>query len=146
MWWYLAEEQAKVTGSYWHRYWGTKEATVPQYHAEHLQALRFAVWLFDLGRDKEWRREFARRLSQERAMIYPWFRRLVLELKGVRPPGSLIAAVSLTSSGSNESRRVFVFLSLLSSVQCRKSSRGSFIIPDLRWVGVRLISDRRSLA
>ncbi len=102
MWYYLAAQQAKVTGRYGYRRWGTREAAVPHYNAKRLQALRLAAWLFDLGRDKEWRREFAHRLSQERAMIYPWFRRLVLELEGVRPPGFLTAVVSLRGNGSSE--------------------------------------------
>ena len=84
MWYYLGEEQPKVTRSYGHHLWGTREAALPHYDDHHLQALRLAVWLFNLGRDKRWRRQFARLLSQERAMMYPWFRRLVLELKGLR--------------------------------------------------------------
>ena len=61
MWSYLGAEQAKVTGSYSHLRWATREAALPRSDAKRLQALRLAAWLFDLGRDKEWRREFARR-------------------------------------------------------------------------------------
>lgn len=113
MWCYLGEEQAKVTERYSHRRWGTREVAMPRYDAKHLEALRLAAWLFNLGRDKEWRREFARHLSQERAMIYPWFRRLVLELRGLRPPGSLTAVISLIGSGSSERRILPVFFSHL---------------------------------
>jgi len=88
MWYYLAAQQEKVTERYGHRRWGSRVAAVPQYNAKRLQALRLAAWLFDLGRDKEWRHAFARCLSQERAMIYPWFRRLVLELEGMKGPPS----------------------------------------------------------
>jgi len=84
MWYYLGEEQPKVTRSYGHHRWGSREAAMPHYDEQHLQALRLAVWLFNLGRDKQWKRQFARLLSQERAMMYPWFRRLVLELKGLK--------------------------------------------------------------
>ena len=109
MWRYLGEEQAKVTVRYSHRLWGTREVAMPRYDAKRLEALRLAAWLFNLGRDKEWRREFACHLSKERAMIYPWFRRLVLELRGLRPPGSLTAAISLIGSGSSEGRIFPVF-------------------------------------
>ena len=97
MWCYLGEDQAKVTRRYGHRRWGTREAAVPQYDAKRLEALRLAAWLFDPGREKEWRRQFARRLSQERAMIYPWFRRLVLELKGLRPPALSLLPLLLSA-------------------------------------------------
>ena len=81
MWLYLGNEQAKVTESYTHWRWGSREAALPDYDEKHLQALRLAAWLFDQGRQKEWRHRFARHLSNEQAMIYPWFRALVLELK-----------------------------------------------------------------
>ncbi len=49
---------------------------------EHVEALRLALRLFDAGRRDALRERFAERLVQERAMREPWFRSLVLELRG----------------------------------------------------------------
>jgi hypothetical protein len=93
LWYYLGEEQAKVTRRYGYEQWGNQEAVLPQYEGERLKALRLAAWLFEQGCTKEQRRAFARCLGQERAMIFPWFRELVLELKGLKPPDSFSADV-----------------------------------------------------
>ncbi len=79
-WLYLGNTQPKVTDPYTPWRWASDEATLPSYTEEHLQALRLAVKLFDLGHTRERRAAFARALAQEQAMIYPWFRALVREL------------------------------------------------------------------
>src|SRR5579859_4127446 len=81
LWFYFGNLQKKTTKSYTHSRWGSSEAAQPDYDEEHLRALRLAVQCFDWGRDKQRRRAFARCLSSERAMISPWFRALVREVK-----------------------------------------------------------------
>jgi hypothetical protein len=53
----------------------------PVHDKEAFRAVALAVYLFDLGADKETRRRFARALGCEPAMAESWFRSLILELK-----------------------------------------------------------------
>jgi hypothetical protein len=78
---FLAADAPKTSGSFHPDRWGREEAAVPWRHHESRQALAFAVHLFDLGRNGDMRRRFARALADQPAMTEPWFRSLILELK-----------------------------------------------------------------
>ena len=78
---YFAGVQSKLSISYPPARWGSPDVTVPRYDRETLLALQLAVALFDLGRQKSTRRQFARALSAQPAMQHVWFRALVAELK-----------------------------------------------------------------
>ncbi len=83
-WWFwdqLANQQAKVTQSYTAERWGSREANDPRTNLGHAEALKRALQLFDLGKNKESRQTFTRHLSEEKAMAYPWLRALILELR-----------------------------------------------------------------
>lgn len=82
LWGYLGNTQPKVTPSYPHWRWGLTEATTPTEKSRNPEALRLAVHLFDEGRTEGQRRAFARHLARDRAMIYPWYRDLMREVKG----------------------------------------------------------------
>lgn len=77
LWDYLGNRQVKVTESFSPWRWATGELSTPNYHEEHLAALRLAADLFDSGRTRMCREPFVGLLSQERAMRFPWFRSLV---------------------------------------------------------------------
>jgi hypothetical protein len=81
LWSYLGNTQSKV--SRWHppTVWGTELPAEPPREAEHLEALRLALYLHERGRDDEERALFARALTRQREMREPWLRRLVLELR-----------------------------------------------------------------
>jgi hypothetical protein len=81
LWDYFGNWQEKTTDSYTHSRWGSSVAAQPSHSEEHLSALRLAVQCFDWGREKTRRQAFAHQLSDEKAMIYPWFRDLVLAVK-----------------------------------------------------------------
>lgn len=80
LWDYLGNYQEKVTPSHTPARWGDSASTVPTRQPEHLRALRLALQLFEHGRDKRRRSEFARLLVQEAAMRHAWFRDLVKQL------------------------------------------------------------------
>jgi hypothetical protein len=81
LWDYFGNWQEKTTKSYTHARWGSGAAAQPDHSEEHLLALRLAVQCFDWGREKAQRELFARQLSNERAMIYRWFRDLERAVK-----------------------------------------------------------------
>lgn len=81
LWDYLGNYQQKVSLSYTPSRWGSPLAAAPSYSTDQLQALRLAFDLFETGRTKEKRQEFAALLSKESAMKQDWFRTLVLNLK-----------------------------------------------------------------
>ncbi len=82
LWGYLGNYQTKVSPSNPHWRWADETMLSPTRQEEHLQALRLALRLFDMGRSDDERQRFAARLTQERAMQEAWFRSLVLELRG----------------------------------------------------------------
>ena len=61
--------------------WGDAEAARPARSFEARQALALAVYLFDLGRDRATRLQFARMLGEQPAMTDRWFRSLALEIR-----------------------------------------------------------------
>jgi hypothetical protein len=81
LWEYLGNYQNKVSPSYTPSLWGTPELASPTYAKEQLKALRLAYELFELGRTKERRDEFASLLVREQAMEHEWFRTLVQEIR-----------------------------------------------------------------
>jgi hypothetical protein len=81
LWAYLGDKQRKVTASYVPGLWAGDDLVGPNRDEEHLKALRLAVRVFDLGCTRERRLALARAMSEERAMLYPWFRALVQELR-----------------------------------------------------------------
>ncbi len=85
LWGYLGNLQQKVSPSNTPWRWATDELLSPPRASEHVKALRLALRLFDTGREDALRERFAERLAQERAMREPWFRSLVLELRGRSP-------------------------------------------------------------
>jgi hypothetical protein len=80
LWSYLGNDQPKVTISHVPQHWAREDLIGPNRSEEHLKALRLAVQLFDLGCTRERRLAFARAMSEERAMMSPWFRALAQEL------------------------------------------------------------------
>jgi hypothetical protein len=78
-WSYLGNIQPKVTISHAPDRWAREDLLGPNWHEDHLKALRLAVQVFDLGCARERRLAFARAMSEERAMMYPWFRELAQE-------------------------------------------------------------------
>jgi len=78
---YFADTGPKVTPSHNRHRWGSEEALRPPREEERLMALRGAVQLYDLGKDRTERSLFARVLAEQPEMSEPWLRRLVLELK-----------------------------------------------------------------
>lgn len=81
LWDRLGNRQEKVTVSYTPTRWGSKEAAFPRTNLGSVEALKRALQLFDLGRSKECRQAFTRHLSQEKAMVHPWLRALIHELR-----------------------------------------------------------------
>jgi hypothetical protein len=82
LWDYLGNTQPKVTPSYPHWRWGLPETATATEISRNPEALRLAVHLFDEGRARTQRLAFARHLARGGAMIHPWYRDLVRELKG----------------------------------------------------------------
>lgn len=81
LWSYLGNIQPKVTPSYPHWRWGLPGTTTAPEANRNPEALRLALHLFDEGRARNQRYAFARHLARDRAMIHPWYRDLVRELK-----------------------------------------------------------------
>jgi hypothetical protein len=77
---YMGAAQAKLSESYPPWRWGNPAVLVPHHDEQTLLALRLAVSLFDEGRDRSSRLEFARLLGGQYAMRYAWYRSLVVEL------------------------------------------------------------------
>jgi len=80
-WDQLGNQQPKVTQSYTAERWGSKEANDPRTNLGNAEALKRALQLFDLGKTKESRQTFTRHLSEEKAMVSPWLRALIHELR-----------------------------------------------------------------
>jgi hypothetical protein len=78
---YLASDAPKTNYSFTPESWTDEDAARPARHDEARHALALAVRLFDLGTDKDTRREFARAVGSEPAMAESWCRSLILELK-----------------------------------------------------------------
>lgn len=81
MWYYLGNDQCKVTRTYPPAYWGHEENAQPYYGQEQLMALRLAFKLFQRGQTKERRKQFAALLVQESTFKEVWLRNLVNELR-----------------------------------------------------------------
>jgi hypothetical protein len=81
LWTYLAEEQPKITHGYPAPWWGEPSYNEPPRHDDARTALAFAVHLFDLGRERNTRLDFARELARQPQMTESWLRSLVLEIK-----------------------------------------------------------------
>jgi len=81
LWQYLGDYQQKVSLSYTPSRWGDPSLASPGYSPDQLMALRLAFDLFELGRTKEKRAEFASWLTKESAMKHGWFRNLVMDLR-----------------------------------------------------------------
>ena len=81
LWNYLGNYQQKVSHSYTPSRWGDPALVSPSYSDDQLMALRLAFDLFELGRTKEKREEFASLLTTQSAMKYNWFRNLVIDLR-----------------------------------------------------------------
>lgn len=81
-WHWIANKNEKVTPSH-HKYrWASIDVTEPARHGRYLRALRLAVRLFELGRDKDERKRFIGQLAAQPEMKEPWLRSLVLRLRG----------------------------------------------------------------
>jgi len=83
LWAYLIDDQPKVAKSNPPWRWDSEDALQPPREPEHLEALRMALQLYELGATAGLRRHFAALLSGEPGMRERWFRALVLELRGV---------------------------------------------------------------
>jgi hypothetical protein len=81
LWEYLGNYQDKVSRSYTPSRWGDLALSSPSHSDRHIKALRLAFELFELGRKKERREQFASLLVKEPAMKYGWFRMLVQEIR-----------------------------------------------------------------
>jgi hypothetical protein len=81
LWEYLGNYQDKVSQSYTPSRWGDPALSSPSHEDQHLKALRLAFELFELGRKKEQREQFASLLVREPAMKYGWFRMLAQEIR-----------------------------------------------------------------
>lgn len=81
MWNYLGNDQHKVTRTYPPPDWGSEENARPFYGEEQLMALRLAFKLFQRGRAKAKRDQFATLLAQEPTFKEAWLRNLVNELR-----------------------------------------------------------------
>jgi hypothetical protein len=81
LWNYLGNRQDKVSLSYTPSRWGNPSLSSPTRYERQLKALRLAFELFELGRTRERRAEFASRLAGEPSMRHVWFRMLVQELR-----------------------------------------------------------------
>ena len=81
LWNYLGNYQDKVSLSYTPSRWGHPSLSTPTYSERQLKALRLALYLFELGRERERREQFVSLLVKEPAMKYSWFRTLVQELR-----------------------------------------------------------------
>jgi hypothetical protein len=78
---YLASDAPKTNYSYVPAWWGDEEVMKPVRDEEARQALALAIRLFDLGIDRDVRRQFARVLAAQPAMTESWFRSLILDIK-----------------------------------------------------------------
>jgi hypothetical protein len=74
----------KVSLSYTPSRWGDPALASPTHYERQLRALRLAFALFELGRTRERREQFASLLAKESAMRHAWFRMLAQELRA--PP------------------------------------------------------------
>jgi hypothetical protein len=81
LWRYLGNYQFKVTRSYTPALWGDPDAATPNHSDEQLKALRLAYDIFEYGKTKERREEFASIMVEESAMKQRWFRALVQEVR-----------------------------------------------------------------
>lgn len=81
LWEYMGNYQDKVSRSYTPSRWGDPALSSPSYDDRQLKALRLAAELFELGRVRERREQFASLLVKEPAMKYGWFRTLVQEVR-----------------------------------------------------------------
>ncbi len=81
LWNYLGNYQDKVSLSYTPSRWGDPALSSPTRYEQQLKALRLAFKLFELGRARERREQFASLLAGEPAMRHNWFRMLVQELR-----------------------------------------------------------------
>ncbi len=78
---YLGNDQPKLASSFHPERWGDPRVESPEHGEPHLQALRLAASLFDLGREGTRREAFARELARQPAMKERWLRSLVVELR-----------------------------------------------------------------
>jgi hypothetical protein len=78
---YLAAGVPKLSVSFPPTSWTDESAAEPRRDEDALRGLALAVQLFDLGRTREARLRFARKLARQPAMNEQWFRSLILELK-----------------------------------------------------------------
>lgn len=81
LWGYLGNYQDKVTRSYTPSRWGDPALSSPSYNDPQLKALRLALELFESGRGRDRREQFASLLVKEPAMKHAWFRMLVQEMR-----------------------------------------------------------------
>lgn len=82
LWNYLGNYQDKVSPSYTPSRWGDPALSSPTHDEPRLKALRLAFELFESGRARERREQFASLLAGEAvAMRHGWFRMLVQELR-----------------------------------------------------------------
>jgi hypothetical protein len=81
LWQYLGNYQYKVSRSYTPPQWGNLTLSSPDHDDRRLKALRLAFELFEAGRAKERRGQFASLLVKEPAMKFSWFRTLVQEIR-----------------------------------------------------------------
>jgi len=83
LWSFLANDQDKVTRGYPPEHWGDPGYASPyRGDEEHLRALRLAHSLYEEGRTRERREEFAALLSAQREIQCDWLRRLVRDIRG----------------------------------------------------------------
>jgi hypothetical protein len=78
---YLAGGIPKMTETFPPWRWSDPSVRRPMRTAEAREGLALALYLFELGRERETRREFARELGKQPAVAESWFRSLALEIK-----------------------------------------------------------------
>lgn len=81
LWDYLGNTQSKVSRSNPPWRWGDAAMANPPHEGQNLQALRLALYLYEMGSARESRLDFASRLSSESSMTFKWFRALITELR-----------------------------------------------------------------
>lgn len=81
LWDYLGNMQRKVEPSFPPDRWRDERIALPDRSGARLEALRLAAHLYEAGRQRETRFQFARELSRQPAMSHAWFRDLIRELK-----------------------------------------------------------------
>ncbi len=80
-WGFLGNEQKKLTRSYHPAHWGKEALAHPEHDEKNIEALRYAIGLFEKGKTRECREQFITLLGRQPAIKEGWFRQLMQELR-----------------------------------------------------------------